>query len=74
MKVNSGFSLIELTIVIIILGIFAAVAAPMFINTASDARVANVNTLKGALLSSTTLVYSRASIQGVEKERKIRLD
>lgn len=74
MKVNSGFSLIELTIVIIILGIFAAIAAPMFINTASDARVANVNTLKGALLSSTTLVYSRASIQGVEKERKIRLD
>ena len=37
-KNNSGFTLVELVIVILVLGIITAVAAPKMFNTASDAR------------------------------------
>jgi MSHA pilin protein MshA len=62
-----GFTLIELVVVIIILGILAVVAAPKFINLKSDALIANLNGLKGALKSANTLVYSKALLSGQEK-------
>ncbi len=40
MKKQAGFTLIELVVIIIILGILAVIAAPQFINLQSDARVA----------------------------------
>ncbi len=39
-KKNSGFTLIELVIVIVILGILAVTAAPKFLNISSDSKVA----------------------------------
>jgi MSHA pilin protein MshA len=74
MKYNAGFTLIELVIVIVILGILSATAIPKFINTSSDARIANINSLKGALISGAAIVYSKAAIEGVEDLRKIWLD
>jgi MSHA pilin protein MshA len=62
-----GFTLIELVVVIIILGILAVVAAPKFINLKSDALIANLNGLQGALKSANTLVYSKAVLTGQEK-------
>jgi MSHA pilin protein MshA len=62
-----GFILIELVVVIIILGILAVVAALKFINLESDALIANLNGLKGALKSANTLVYSKALLSGQEK-------
>jgi MSHA pilin protein MshA len=53
--------------VIIILGILAVVAAPKFINLKSDALIANLNGLQGALKSANTLVYSKAVLTGQEK-------
>lgn len=48
MKRQQGFTLIELIIVIVVLGILAVTAAPQFINFSSDARE---STVKGAQAS-----------------------
>ncbi|MFG0762490.1 prepilin-type N-terminal cleavage/methylation domain-containing protein [Aeromonas media] len=66
MKKQAGFTLIELVIVIIILGILAVTAAPKFLNLQDDARLAAANGVKASLQSSSQLVYSKAAIQGIE--------
>jgi MSHA pilin protein MshA len=66
MKKQSGFTLIELVIVIIILGILAATAVPKFVDLQGDARQAAMKGVKGALEGAATLTYSRAAIDGVE--------
>lgn len=66
MQKQNGFTLIELVVVIIILGILAVTAAPKFINLQSDARASTLDGFKGALQSANTLVYSKAALQGKE--------
>ncbi|WP_427980901.1 prepilin-type N-terminal cleavage/methylation domain-containing protein [Agarivorans sp.] len=70
MKVTKqqGFTLIELVIVIIILGILAVTAAPKFLNLSNDARTSTVSGLEGALRGGINIVFSRAAIDGVEAE------
>jgi MSHA pilin protein MshA len=58
-----GFTLIELIIVIVILGILAAVAAPRFINMGSDARIASLEGLEGSLRSAANLVNLKARLE-----------
>lgn len=66
MKKQAGFTLIELVIVIIILGILAVTAAPKFLNLQDDARYSAAQGVQAALQSSANLVYSKAAIQGIE--------
>lgn len=68
MKKQSGFTLIELVIVIIILGILAATAVPKFVDLQSDARESAMKGLKGALEGAATLTYSRSAIDGNQNE------
>ncbi|MHA7002604.1 prepilin-type N-terminal cleavage/methylation domain-containing protein [Aeromonas schubertii] len=68
MKKQSGFTLIELVIVIIILGILAVTAAPKFLNLQDDAKKAAANGVLAAVQSSAQLVYSRAVLDGKEKD------
>ena len=66
-KNQQGFTLIELIIVIVILGILAATAAPKFLNIAGDTHKATLNSMIGTLRSASDLVYSKSIIQGVNK-------
>lgn len=56
---SKGFTLIELVVVIIILGILAAVALPRFMDATKDAHRAAVEGTAGALASAVTLVRSQ---------------
>ena len=56
---QKGFTLIELIVVIVILGILAATALPRFINVATDARMAAMNGMAGGLRSAVVLAQSR---------------
>lgn len=69
MQKQTGFTLIELVVVIIILGILAVTAAPKFINLQSDARESTLQGMKGALQGANSLVYSKAVIAGLEKAK-----
>jgi len=64
MSKQKGFTLIELIIVIVILGILAVTAAPRFIDLQADAKQSTLNGVKAALNSGSQLVYAKAAING----------
>ncbi|MGR5168829.1 type II secretion system protein [Vibrio astriarenae] len=66
MKKQGGFTLIELVVVIVILGILAVTAAPKFLNLQSDARASSLQGLKGAMAGAAGITYGKAAIDGIE--------
>ena len=58
MRKQSGFTLIELITVIVVLGILAAFAIPRFTGLESQARIATVNGLAGNLRSGAALAHA----------------
>jgi MSHA pilin protein MshA len=58
---QGGFTLIELVIVIVVLGILAVVALPKFINLSSDAQNAATNGVAAALSSANATNYAARS-------------
>lgn len=67
MKRQGGFTLIELVVVIVILGILAVTAAPKFLNLQGDARASSLQGLKGAMSGAAGIVYGKAAIEGKER-------
>jgi len=61
---QQGFSLIELVIVIVILGLLAATAIPRFLNVTDDAEDASVDGVAGGLATAVSFVRAQWEVDG----------
>ncbi|MGL4613407.1 MAG: pilin [Shewanella sp.] len=66
---QQGFSLIELVIVIVILGLLAATAIPRFLNVTDDAQDASVDGIAAGLATAVSFVRSQWEIDGRRGDR-----
>ncbi|MGX5915686.1 type II secretion system protein [Aliidiomarina sp. Khilg15.8] len=69
-----GFTLLELIIVIVVLGILAVTAAPQLINFSRDADKAAVEGLSAALREGTDMTNFRARIRQLDQQETACLD
>jgi MSHA pilin protein MshA len=69
-----GFTLIELVVVIVILGILAAFAVPRFMGMQGDARAAVVKSMAGSLRSSSTMGHAKCLAQACANNAVINFE
>ncbi len=64
---SSGFTLLELILVIVILAVIAAIALPRFAALSSEARIASLESVAGTMKSTAAIVRSKAYLQGLSR-------
>lgn len=73
-RTQHGFTLIELVVVIIILGILAVIAAPKFLSLSSEAQTASLEGVTGSITSINQVVHSKTQIDGIADKQDCAYD
>ena len=74
MRNTLGFTLIELVIVIVILGVLSITAAPRFLNLQSDARKASLEGFIATYKTSEEIIEGKANIEGKDFESATEIE
>lgn len=64
MKNQAGFTLIELVIVIVLLGVLSAIAVPRFVNLEDDAQRVSLSSTAAAITSAMNINYAECAVNG----------
>lgn len=63
---QSGFTLVELVAVIVVLGILAATALPRFVDVSREARVGVLQGVQSAMRGASVMIYAKSLAEGEE--------
>lgn len=65
-RMQAGFTMIELIVVIVILGVLAAVAMPKFVDVSGDAETAAIKGVAGAATSAMNVNYGARKVNATK--------
>ncbi|MCW8827820.1 MAG: prepilin-type N-terminal cleavage/methylation domain-containing protein [Gammaproteobacteria bacterium] len=66
LRPDAGFTLIELAMVIVLLGIMASIAIAKYIDLQREARIAVLHAMQGVITTAASLVHNKAVVMGLD--------